>query len=279
VSSEASGLETTFDDIADGYARWWGPVIAPEAVKVLDLVAPVLNGGAARVLDVGTGTGVLAISALQRWPRVRVTGVDPSGEMLEVAGDRASAFLPAAVTKRYARVVAGADAIPFEDAAFDVAVSSFALQLVPDRGAALREIRRVLASGATFAWVSWLETDRVYEPDRVANAVLDGAGFDPPEAGDRGGDFESVATVETLMQEAGFQEVAATEHELAHAWTPDQYVGFFTKYDEQSLFDELEPAERDELEAKILEGVRALPEELLTLRLPIVFVTGRAPGG
>ena len=37
------------------------------------------------VLDVGSGTGALAIAALQTWPRHQVTGIDPSGGMLEVA--------------------------------------------------------------------------------------------------------------------------------------------------------------------------------------------------
>jgi precorrin-6B methylase 2 len=60
-----------YDDMAEGYARFWGPVIRPAAVQVLDLVASRLDSGdEAHVLDVGSGTGSLAIAALQRWPAI-----------------------------------------------------------------------------------------------------------------------------------------------------------------------------------------------------------------
>jgi len=73
-----------YDDIADGYERHWGPVIRPAAEAVLDLLPDLIQPGA-RLLDVGTGTGALAIAALERWPRLRVTGLDPSQEMLDRA--------------------------------------------------------------------------------------------------------------------------------------------------------------------------------------------------
>ena len=56
---------------------------------------------------------------------------------------------------RFETVVAYADELPDEPGRFDAAMSSFVLQLVPSRAAALREIRRVLRPGATFAWVTW----------------------------------------------------------------------------------------------------------------------------
>src|SRR4051812_46626824 len=183
-----------YDDMADGYARFWGPVIRPAAVRVLDDVAVVLDASAeAHALDVGSGTGSLAIALLERWPRHRVTGIDPSGGMLEVARDAADERLASDVARRFRAEVASADRLPFEDGMFDAAVSSFVLQLLDDRPAALREVRRVLRPGATFAWVAWERAERAYEPDRIANDILDEAGFDPPEADSRPGDLESAA--------------------------------------------------------------------------------------
>ena len=46
-----------YDRIADGYARWWGPIIAPAAVTVLDEIDAAVAGRAPRLVDVGTGTG------------------------------------------------------------------------------------------------------------------------------------------------------------------------------------------------------------------------------
>ena len=56
----------------------------------------------------------------------------------------------------------------------DVAVSSFAMQLVPDRPAALREIRRVLRPGGHLAYITWLDRGEAFAPhDAFDEAVLD----------------------------------------------------------------------------------------------------------
>jgi SAM-dependent methyltransferase len=268
-----------YDDMADGYARFWGPVIRPAAVRVLDDVAAVLDASAeAHALDVGSGTGSLAIALLERWPRHRVTGIDPSGGMLEVARDAADERLAPDVARRFRAEVASADRLPFEDGMFDAAVSSFVLQLLDDRPAALREVRRVLTPGATFAWVAWERAERAYEPDRIANDILDEAGFDPPEADSRPGDLESAAVTEAEMGEAGYVDVEVRGDELAHEWDADGYVRFFTEFDELSLFDELEAGERAELERKLRDRLGSLTRDEMTLRLPVLYVVGRAPG-
>lgn len=266
-----------YDQIAEGYVRFWAPVLKDAAERVLDeLGTAQMSRSGARLLDVGSGTGTLALAALERWPAVQVTGIDPSGGMLELAEQAAIARLGADATSRFTAVVAPADALPFDDAAFDAAMSSFVLQLVPNRGAALREIHRVLAPGATFAWVSWLRTDRAFEPDRVANEVLDEFGFDPPEPDGRPGDLASTEAAAQGMRRAGFRDVRAWPGECVHAWDARGYLDFFTRFDEQSLFDDLERDERAEIEGRILDGLERLDPEQLTLRLPIVYVAGRA---
>ena len=74
-----------YDRIAEGYARWWAPIIAPAALPALDEVADAVAAGATRLLDVGTGTGTLAIAAVRRWPTVRVTAIDASAGMIAKA--------------------------------------------------------------------------------------------------------------------------------------------------------------------------------------------------
>ena len=255
-----------YDAMADGYARFWAPVLRESAEAVLDHLEPAIaaalagNGAdGARLLDVGTGTGTLAVAALERWRGLRVTGIDPSGGMLEVA-------------------VASADDVPDDLGRFDAAMSSFVLQLVPSRAAALREIRRVLAPGGTFAWVTWQQSDRAFEPDRVANAVLDDFGFDPPEPDNRPGDVASAAAAALAMRRAGFRDVTAWSRDLTYAWDARGYLEFLTDFDEASLFDELDAKERAEIEAKILAGLGRLTAEQLTLRLPIVYAMGTNPG-
>jgi SAM-dependent methyltransferase len=268
-----------YDDMAEGYARFWGPVIRPAAVQVLDRVASFLDAhDDAHILDVGSGTGSLAVAALERWPRHRVTGIDPAGGMLEVARRTADEQLDQSVARRFRAEVASADRLPFEDGAFDVAISSFVLQLVDDREVALREVRRVLKPGATFAWVAWERTERAYEPDRIANEILDEAGFDPPEPDSRPGDLESAAATEAEMERAGYRDVVVQGGELSHEWDPQGYVEFYTEFDEVSLFDDLEPDERAELIGKLRDRLDVLARAEMTLRLPVLYVVGRAPG-
>jgi SAM-dependent methyltransferase len=267
-----------YDSMADGYARHWGPVIRPAAVQVLDLVAPVLDAGEeAHILDVGSGTGALAIATLQLWPRHRVTGIDPSGGMLEVARRTADSQLSKQAARRFRAEIASADRLPFDDSTFDLAISSFVLQLVDDRPAALREVRRVLRPGGTFAWVAWERTERAYEPDRIANEILDEAGFDPPEPDSRPGDLESADATSTEMREAGYTDVVVRNGELAHEWDTQGYLDFYTEFDEASLFDDLEPDEREEITRKLRDRLGELTKAEMTLRLPVLYATGRVP--
>ena len=276
---EAPEAPSRYDTMAEGYARYWAPVIRPAAIRVLDLVASALDGrDEAHILDVGSGTGSLAIAALKSWPRHRVTGIDPAGGMLEVARRTADEELAQRVARRFRAEVAAAEELPYEDHTFDLAISSFVLQLVDDRPAALREVRRVLRPGATFAWVAWERTDRPYQPDRIANEILDDAGFDPPEPDSRPGDLESAEATEAEMQQAGFADVRVRNDELAHEWDAQGYVEFYTEFDEASLFDDLEPDERTELIGKLRDRLRPLTRDEMTLRLPVLYVTGRAPG-
>jgi SAM-dependent methyltransferase len=276
---DAPETGSRYDTMAEGYARFWGPVIRPAAVRVFDHVASILDAvDDAHVLDVGSGTGSLAIALLERWPNHRVTGIDPSGGMLEVARYTADEQLSEHVARRFRAEVAAADRLPFEDATFDVAISSFVLQLVDDRPAALREIRRVIRSGAMFAWVAWERTERAYEPDRIANELLDEAGFDPPEPDSRPGDLESADLTAQEMREAGYTDVVVRSGELAHEWDPQGYVDFYTEFDEASLFDDLEPDEREEITGKLRDRLDKLDRAEMTLRLPVLYVTGRVPG-
>ena len=139
--------------MAAGYERWWAPVLAPSAGALLERLDPVIADRASDLIDIGVGTGNLAIPALRRWPGVQVTGIDASREMVtavEAIADRELAD----ERHRFRGTVAFAADLPFEDAAFDVAMSSFVLQLVPNRAKALREIRRVLRPGGTLAYVT-----------------------------------------------------------------------------------------------------------------------------
>lgn len=267
-----------YDRMATGYERWWAPVLAPSAAALLDRLETVVETGAHDVIDIGVGTGNLALHALRRWPAARVTGIDASREMIGLVSARAAdgASLDAG---RFAATVAFAADLPFEDAAFDLAMSSFVLQLVPSRAKALREIRRVLRPGATFGYVTWLADRTPFAPDRVFDALLAEFGFDE-EAGDqRCGDVPSVATAAAELRRAGFRDVGAEGAMLEHAFTVDGYLSFLVEFDEESTFADMGRTERRRFLARLREGLMRLSPDDLTFRAPIVYAVGRRSDG
>jgi demethylmenaquinone methyltransferase/2-methoxy-6-polyprenyl-1,4-benzoquinol methylase len=92
-----------------------------------------------RVVDVGTGTGLVARGAARiTGDASLVIGVDPSPGML------ASARLPEGV-----KLVEGrAEAIPYPDASFDFLSMGYALRHISDLSVAFREFHRVMKPGA-----------------------------------------------------------------------------------------------------------------------------------
>lgn len=265
-----------YDRIAEGYARWWAPVLAPAVAELLDEVGPRL-GGAASLLDIGTGTGQLGLAAIERWPDVSVVGIDASAEMRAMADAEADRRLTDGGRSRFSSVVAVAERLPLADGAVDVALSSFVFQLVPNRSRALREARRVLRPGGLLAYVSWLDGERIgeFQADTVFDEVLDDFEFDPAEGDDRSGDIPSVERAATELRRAGFADVTAREGRLAHRFTVDGYIGFLTEFDEESLFADLEPDLRDQVLTTLRTRLATLSAEQLTMRARIVFATGR----
>ncbi len=122
------------------YERFFVPAIgAPVATDLIRLAG--LRPGE-RVLDVACGTGVVARLASQQVGATgAVTGLDVNPGMLAVAR---SATPPSMSIDWHE---ASAEAMPFSDASFDVGLCQMGLQFMPDKHAALREMRRVLVRG------------------------------------------------------------------------------------------------------------------------------------
>ena len=119
---------------------------APEAAHLVRF-AGVQPGD--RVLDVGTGSGFLAITAAQRG--AHVTGVDPTPVLLAKAKDNAAL----ARCRDIEWHEGTAEGLPFADATFDVVLSQHAHMFSPQPEAAAREMLRVLKPAGRIAFAAW----------------------------------------------------------------------------------------------------------------------------
>ena len=124
-------------------------------------------------------------------------------------------------------VQAPADRLPFDDGSFDLAVTTFVLQLVPSAYRALREARRALRRDGTLAFAAWLEGGRIGADDAYVDA-LEAAGMEPPENGGDHGDPRTPDEAAARLRRAGFADVVARPTAVDHAFTTDAYLAFVT---------------------------------------------------
>jgi ubiquinone/menaquinone biosynthesis C-methylase UbiE len=274
---EADEAERVFDEFAEAYRDWWGPVIAPAAVQVLDdLELPAGSSHPFDLLDVGTGTGVLAVAALERWPGARVVGIDPSGRMLDLAVDAARRRSPA-LAGRLRTIVAAADRMPLPERSVDVAVSSFVIQLVPNRAAALREVLRVIRPGGHFACVTWQDDELRFEPDEAFSDAMDDLQIIPPPDERDVHPYTSPGAAAAELRRAGFRGVRARQAWLEHRFTPEGYLDLLEHWIDRELFAGLDAETRQQLRIVALGRMGDLPAEAFVWRRPLVRVGGRRP--
>jgi SAM-dependent methyltransferase len=140
---------TTFDAYERGlwagraaaYDQGFARLTSYSAGPLLDAVKA---GAGTRLLDVGTGTGVVSAEAIRRG--VEVSAMDADPEMAATA----------------ARNVPGLDVrvavlpeVPFQDASFDAVAGNFVINHVGEPVVALRELRRVLRPSGRLALTCW----------------------------------------------------------------------------------------------------------------------------
>ncbi|HKG40329.1 MAG TPA: class I SAM-dependent methyltransferase [Conexibacter sp.] len=116
------------------------------------LVRSVAAGPGDRVLDVATGTGMVA-AALVRRTGCQVTALDQSPHMLD--GLRARLAADPALAAAIEPVEGQAESLPFADGAFDALTFTYLLRYVEDPAATLRELARVVKPGGTVGMVEF----------------------------------------------------------------------------------------------------------------------------
>jgi demethylmenaquinone methyltransferase/2-methoxy-6-polyprenyl-1,4-benzoquinol methylase len=116
------------------------------------LVAAIDPHPGERVLDVATGTGLVA-SALVRRGGCKVVGVDQSEAML--AGARVRLNRDPAVAERVCLLRGEAESLSFDDRAFDALTFTYLLRYVDDRAETMRELARVVRPGGRIGMIEF----------------------------------------------------------------------------------------------------------------------------
>lgn len=194
--------------IPEHYDTYSGPVMFdPLAADFVGRLPERIEGD---VLEVACGTGVVTRRLRARLdPAVRLVATDLSGDMVGYA--RRKLGEPAGIEWREADAVA----LPFPDGSFGAVVCQLGIMFVPDKGAAMREARRVLAAGGLFVFGVWDRLEANPHAKASGDAIAALLPGDPITAFTKVPySFNDEAAIRGLLAASGFAEVRIDRAEI-----------------------------------------------------------------
>jgi SAM-dependent methyltransferase len=260
-----------FEELKQRHAAMWGSApferIAVTLAEMHQTIVDSVDGGPGkRWLDVGCGTGELAFVAAATG--AEVVGTDLSPTLAETARRQA--------TERDGDVtfeVADAEALPYEDASFDIVTSSVGAIFAPDHRAVASQLARVCRPGGQLALTAWTSDGEVDEFFRIIGSY---APPPPPDAG-VAASWGEPGYAESLLGEAF--EVTVTQHDTP--WRVESAEEMWTEISEgfgpiKSLLGALEPERAEAFEDELVTFFR--DEETdggISMARPYLLIRGR----
>lgn len=190
-------LVNEYTAYAPTYDDRWAAYLNGSLQMTMDVVGDV---PAARILDVGCGTGLLLEMFADRSDEPELSGIDRVPAMLDVARQR--------LGNRATLREATAKGLPFDDASFDLVVSTNALHYFPDVAGALEEMRRVISTSGHLILTDWC---RDFVSMKLLNCVLPWTRLAHAHT------FSS-AELEQNLARTGFKVVGATRRKIDWFW-------------------------------------------------------------
>ena len=152
-----------------------------------------------RVLDIGTGTGYIALALRELFPTITIQACDIAHEMIAVARAKGAKLS----YNHLAFVTADAEVLPYQRERFDLVVSNLTYQWLSEWGSAFQEVCRVLKVGGVFIFTTLGEQTLFELRDSYLRAyqILGSSGVPSLH------NFIRRDTLEEILTREGFSEV------------------------------------------------------------------------
>ena len=170
------------------------------------------------LLDVACGSGQLALMAAK--DGLEVTGVDIASNLVQRARARARAE---GLKARFEE--ADAEALPFEDASFDLVISLVGAMFAPHPSQVAKELLRVCVPGGTIAMVNWTPQGFIGQLFKAVSQFIAPSGMPAPVL------WGDEATVRERLGH-GLSELTLTRRQylFSYPFPPSEVVEFFRLY-------------------------------------------------
>jgi len=221
-------------------------------------------------LDVGCGTGFPLIELAERLgPASRVHGIDPWSPALVRAREKVAARKTPDVTLHEG----SANAMPFDDATFDLIVSNLGVNNFDDRAGAIRECRRVMRPGGTIALTTNLQGHM-----REFYEVFEQVAGDSKLLREHIAHRATVESVRELLESGGFEVTRVVEREGAMRFASGTalFDHHFIKLGFLDAWKKVVPGEERAVFARLRDALNARGEVRLTIPMAYIEAVTRS---
>jgi len=189
--------EILYDDKhIDFLEELWGEgFLSPGGAEEVKRVLQGVDIAGKRVMDIGCGSGAIAVILARDYGAAHVTGIDVEDPVCDAARARAAA---AGLSDKIAIEKVTPGPFPFADGSFDIVFSKDSIIHIPDKAAMAAEAFRVLVPGGRFAASDWLTShDGPLSPEMAQYVKMEDLEFA----------MSSPETYHAAMEAAGLEEV------------------------------------------------------------------------